>query len=949
MSSVNVSCPVQGCPRTYQLKFNGEHSKPYIKHLQSHLNQGDSIPADLCSKFNLESAPSSPSQVSDLQDQDQVQEQDLLPSLEEIIKKKVPILKSVPKQLKRAFAEILSSVLNSAAFNNDEHSIKLLLLLPRCTLWTSSRKRSQSLINSLKVRFEKWKEKKYLELWNSIPPTPVSSFKSFDINYKVESLVKYGNFTSAMRSLTSSPIAPFNDETLDILKKKHPVGPNTPFSQLSPSKPVDLTELEVLKALKSFRRGTAAGPCCLHVAYFLDSVDIPGSSLLTNLTHFVNNLVNGKLPESSRSVFTAANLTALTKKDGGIRPIAVGSVLRRLVSKCMMFRFNSKISTFLSPFQVGVGTPGGAEAIPHALRSMFNQDPSLLLLKIDFENAFNLINRDIFINTVREHFPEMYNWVSWCYCSSSNLYYSNNIINSSLGVQQGDPLGPFLFCLVLRRLILSIKDQSDIDIQMWYLDDGCLVGDEKSLLKALDIIKTCGPQLGLNVNLDKCEICSFEDQDLSKFTLVQKRIGGFDILGVAIGPADFTVTFVQNKITKIKALLDSVSSLRSSQTSLLLLRNCLSFCRLNFILRTTPPDFISKLLADFDLNVRSCFENIISVVLNDRSWSQCILPVRLGGFGLRSTAQHCSSAFISSVSSSISLVNRLCNKSLTFEDFSTSDSVLSLQTNFNIAPPYIRSQKSISKLIDQYLFDSYFNSSSDIDKARLLSITQPNAASWVNALPIPSLKLTNPQISTIVRYWVGGTIFEENLVCSKCAKELDTFGHHCFLCRSPDRVTRHNIIRDWLYNLCQQALLRPILEKANLFDSKARPADVYLPCFFSGRGLAIDVSVYTPVQASLVPTSSSQPLAAAASAELQKRKKYVKDCETKGIDFIPFVLETYGAFGKEALCFLKKITRIISNRSSLSFVSVFSDSIRSLSVALQRHNSLCILKRQLIV
>eukprot|EP00731_Ephydatia_muelleri_P028499 Em0020g143a len=50
-------------------------------------------------------------------------------------------------------------------------------------------------------------------------------------------------------------------------------------------------------------------------------------------------------------------------------------------------------------------------------------------------------------------------------------------ISSQTGVQQGDPLGPMLFALVLQKLVTSIDADDDclqLLLEAWYLDDGVL-------------------------------------------------------------------------------------------------------------------------------------------------------------------------------------------------------------------------------------------------------------------------------------------------------------------------------------------------------------------------------------------------------------------------------------------------------------------------------------------
>jgi len=53
-------------------------------------------------------------------------------------------------------------------------------------------------------------------------------------------------------------------------------------------------------------------------------------------------------------------LTALLKKGGGVRPTAVGEVIKRLASQlCSLAVRPSLLGVFLPYGQVGVGIPGG--------------------------------------------------------------------------------------------------------------------------------------------------------------------------------------------------------------------------------------------------------------------------------------------------------------------------------------------------------------------------------------------------------------------------------------------------------------------------------------------------------------------------------------------------------------------------------------------------------------
>ena len=94
------------------------------------------------------------------------------------------------------------------------------------------------------------------------------------------------------------------------------------------------------------------------------------------------------------------------------------------------------------------------------------------VLKLDFRNAFISLRRDKVLQAVNSFAPNLLLLVHSAYLSPSHLFWDDKSIHSAEGVQQGDPLGPLLFCLTIHPLVSKLKSEFCV----WYLDDGTVGG-----------------------------------------------------------------------------------------------------------------------------------------------------------------------------------------------------------------------------------------------------------------------------------------------------------------------------------------------------------------------------------------------------------------------------------------------------------------------------------------
>jgi len=151
-------------------------------------------------------------------------------------------------------------------------------------------------------------------------------------------------------------------------------------------------------------------------------------------------------------------MVAMSKKDGGIRPISVGYTLRRLAAKCANTYVVARRSQALLPQQLGVGVSGGAEAAVHAMRRLLtNLPPGHAIVKLDFSNAFNCVRRDLILDSVTGNTPEIYRLVHSAYSCEPILSFGDYEILSREGAQQGDPLGSLVFCEAVQPLLERLQ------------------------------------------------------------------------------------------------------------------------------------------------------------------------------------------------------------------------------------------------------------------------------------------------------------------------------------------------------------------------------------------------------------------------------------------------------------------------------------------------------------
>ena len=462
---------------------------------------------------------------------------------------------------------------------------------------------------TIKQKLSRWSNgDDFTSLWSEATTSPVQPDLGLHSEAakigRVKQAMEDGQYSKAAKILASDGLVPVSEESYLEMLAKHPdadshqsLPSDTP--SIPPGSDSDIPSSLVSECIKSFPNGTSPGPSGLRASHLKEGITCPSptirANLLNTLSDFVNLLSQGKVPAEIVPHLCGALLLGTRKKSagGGIRPIAVGEVMRRLVSKCLAQSVRQSAHSHLSPLQLGVGTSNGAEAIVHAVRSVLQSDSfpnsNKYVLQLDFSNAFNTISRDHMFASVRSHLPSISSWLELCYHSSPFLHFGDRIILSKCGVQQGDPLGPLGFAMALHPLILHVQEQvPDLVLNAWYLDDGTLCGSAEDLLKGLEILDSAAPTYVLSLNRSKCLFYSPSDDSFILHPDVPTTHEGFSLLGAPIGPPEFCNQYVLRKAEQALDIVPLLSSLQDSQMAITLLRSCWPFSKLSYLLRSTP-------------------------------------------------------------------------------------------------------------------------------------------------------------------------------------------------------------------------------------------------------------------------------------------------------------------------------------------------------------------------
>ena len=231
-----------------------------------------------------------------------------------------------------------------------------------------------------------------------------------------------------------------------------------------------------------------------------------------------------------------------------------------------------------------------------------------------------------------------------------------------------------------------------------------------------------------------------------------------------------------NLLQRLADLPASASAhLPAVQAASLLLRMC-GAGKITHLLRSNPPEATKQAAAHFDRELLQTYEAIADLdPLSGEQASQCQLPLRLGGRGLRSQESIAAAAWVGSWAQCLVEVHSRTSL-LTLADLETSELLLahSLRTAVGSLPaarstdediptwsqlatePHLKVQKVLTQRIETTNHSSLLKSLDRDGCARLRSCGGPFAAGWQSASPgVTSERMDDVEYALTARCFLG--------------------------------------------------------------------------------------------------------------------------------------------------------------------------------------------------
>ena len=649
--------------------------------------------------------------------------------------------------------------------------------------------------------------------------------------------------------------------------------------------------------------------------------------------------------------FLACRLIPLDKNPG-LRPIGVGEVLRRIAGKVVVSVVRNGVISSVGSLQVCAGHEAGCEAAIHAMHAIFDEENTEAVLLVDAANAFNSLNRDVFLHNVSIVCPAIAIYVHNSYAIPSRLFVLGGCeIKSVEGTTQGDPIAMAVYAIAIIPLILMIleitADLPENDTKLAaYADDFTAAGNLKSLKYLWDTLCEMGPKFGYYPQASKSWLIVkshtvHRAKSIFENTDIQITTSGKRHLGAVIGTLSYKNQYMEEKINtwidEIRVLIKIAKTEPQAAFSCFIsgFKHKLTYC-----MRTIPD--ISNQLKQLDDIISTEFIPAVSggITCSDLERKLISLPPKLGGLGLPLFSEISDIEYANSVMLTENLRTKIINQERKYN----------VDENTKKIKEKIKSSK---RSRNQLLLDD-IRSKLNNNQLKLNNINREIGAScWLTTLPIKDegYVLCKQLFWDLIRIRYG---WELNRLPENCACGGKFNLQHALSCKKGGFISiRHNQLRNitasLLKTVCHDVRIEPNLqpltgetfnEITTNYSDGAR-LDISARAFWiSGQKAFFDIRVFNPN----AKRYNSQELCKSYEINEKEKKKQYNDriLQVEHGSFTPLVMSANGGMARECQKFYKRLAELIAEKKKQRYSVISSWVKRKISFSLMNSVGLCL-------
>ena len=144
---------------------------------------------------------------------------------------------------------------------------------------------------------------------------------------------------------------------------------------------------------------------------------------LSPVIGILDAILQANIPDQIRATLRITTLLGIHKESGGVRPLSLSDILRRILGKAIATAYKSKWKDAVGIHQYGIGTTAGVEAVQNGTKLYLQLKPNSSAFLGDGVNAFNTCDRQSFINELHSVFPELSPFFEQWYVVESPLCF----------------------------------------------------------------------------------------------------------------------------------------------------------------------------------------------------------------------------------------------------------------------------------------------------------------------------------------------------------------------------------------------------------------------------------------------------------------------------------------------------------------------------------------------